>query len=77
MKRLFLCLTGVLCAAAVSAQPSPNNDGTVTFRYKNDSAKNVQVDVQFCGRKDMKRGADGTSARQLPTSTPTTISSTV
>ena len=60
MKRLFLCLTGVLCAAAVSAQPSPNNDGTVTFRYKNDSAKNVQVDVQFCGRKDMKRGADGT-----------------
>ena len=60
MKRLFLCLTGVLCTAAVSAQPSPNNDGTVTFRYKNDSAKNVQVDVQFCGRKDMKRGADGT-----------------
>ena len=60
MKRLFLCLTGVLCAAAVSAQPSPNDDGTVTFRYKNDSAKNVQVDVQFCGRKDMKRGADGT-----------------
>ena len=60
MKRLFLCLTSVLCTAAVSAQPSPNNDGTVTFRYKNDSAKNVQVDVQFCGRKDMKRGADGT-----------------
>ena len=60
MKRLFLCLTGVLCAAAVSAQPNPNDDGTVTFRYKNDSAKNVQVDVQFCGRKEMKRDADGT-----------------
>ena len=60
MKRLFLCLTGILCAAAVSAQPSPNDDGTVTFRYKNDSAKNVQVDVQFCGRKEMKRDADGT-----------------
>ena len=60
MKRLFLCLTGVLCAAAVSAQPNPNDDGTVTFRYKNDSAKNVQVDVQFCGRKEMKRDTDGT-----------------
>ena len=32
-----------------------NEDGTVTFNYRNDSAKNVQVDVQFAGRHDMKR----------------------
>ena len=60
MKRLFLYLTGILCATAAAAQPSPHGDGTVTFRYKNDSARNVQVDVQFCGRKEMKRDADGT-----------------
>jgi hypothetical protein len=30
-------------------------DGTVTFYYQNDSAKNVMVDVQFAGRKEMQR----------------------
>ena len=30
-----------------------NEDGTVTFRYWNDNAKDVQVDVQFAGRKPM------------------------
>ncbi len=30
-----------------------NQDGTVTFTYKNDHAKSVQVDVQFAGRKPM------------------------
>ena len=34
-----------------------HDDGTVTFNYKNDHAKNVQVDVQFAGRKEMKRDA--------------------
>ncbi len=32
----------------------------VTFHYKNDSAKKVMVDVQFAGRHEMTRGADGT-----------------
>lgn len=32
-----------------------NPNGTVTFSYRNDSAKSVQVDVQFAGRHDMKR----------------------
>ncbi|MBO7044887.1 MAG: esterase, partial [Prevotella sp.] len=36
-----------------------NPDGTVTFNYKNDSAKSVLVDVQFAGRKEMSRNADG------------------
>ena len=47
-------------AMAMTAQPRPNDDGTVTFQYKNDSAKTVLVDVQFAGRKEMTRGADGT-----------------
>jgi enterochelin esterase-like enzyme len=44
---------------AMVAQPRCNADGTVTFQYKNETAKQVQVDVQFAGRKDMARGADG------------------
>lgn len=36
-----------------------NSDGTVTFRYWNEHAKNVQVDVQFAGRNPMTRDADG------------------
>lgn len=34
-----------------------NNDGTVTFRYKNDRAQSVAVDVQFAGRNNMQRDA--------------------
>lgn len=30
-----------------------NADGTVTFNYRNDKAKDVKVDVQFAGRHDM------------------------
>ena len=56
----MLMFTLLTCAATVMAQPRTNNDGTVTFQYKNDSAKNVLVDVQFAGRKEMTRGADGT-----------------
>jgi len=36
-----------------------NADGTVTFRYWNENAKKVEVDVQFAGRNLMTRGADG------------------
>ena len=59
MKKLLFCLTMLLTATAASAQPKCNGDGTVTFLYKNDSAKTVQVDVQFAGRNPMTRNADG------------------
>lgn len=35
-----------------------NADGTVTFQYWNDKAKEVQVDVQFAGRNPMKFDAE-------------------
>ena len=60
MKKTLLMFTLMAAVTSASAQPRPNNDGTVTFQYRNDSAKKVQVDVQFAGRKDMTRSADGT-----------------
>ena len=60
MKKTFLLLALTVSTLGMMAQPRTNNDGTVTFQYKNDSAKKVMVDVQFAGRKDMTRGADGT-----------------
>ena len=39
------------------AQTICNADGTVTFQYKNDQAKEVLVDVQFAGRNAMQRDA--------------------
>ena len=59
MKRQTLLSLMALLPMAIVAQPRCNADGTVTFQYKNETAKNVQVDVQFAGRKDMQRGADG------------------
>ena len=47
-----------VCALEGAAQPRVNNDGTVTFQYRNNSAQNVMVDVQFAGRKEMTRDAD-------------------
>ena len=43
------------------AQPSTicNDDGTVTFQYRADKAQKVAVDVQFAGKHDMKRDANG------------------
>ena len=41
-----------------ACRPRINDDGTVTFRYRNDSARTVMVDVQFAGRKEMTRDAD-------------------
>jgi enterochelin esterase-like enzyme len=64
-KRLFVFLTAMcLTAVCLAQQPSPssitcNADGTVTFRYKNDQAKQVQVDVQFAGRQPMTRDGSG------------------
>ena len=60
MKKAMLMFTLLASAATVMAQPRSNDDGTVTFQYRNDSARKVLVDVQFAGRKEMTRGADGT-----------------
>ena len=59
MKKVLLSIVMLMAATAVFSQPRVNDDGTVTFRYKNDSAKVVMVDVQFAGRNEMKRGDDG------------------
>ena len=59
MKRQTLLSLMALIPMAMLAQPRCNADGTVTFQYKNENAKNVQVDVQFAGRQAMTRGADG------------------
>ncbi|MBQ6964819.1 MAG: hypothetical protein IJP82_03905 [Bacteroidaceae bacterium] len=37
-----------------------HTDGTVTFSYQNEKAKEVQVDVQFAGKHSMTRDANGT-----------------
>ena len=60
MNKTMLLMTLLATSLTTTAQPRPNDDGTVTFNYKNDSAKKVMVDVQFAGRNDMKRDANGT-----------------
>ena len=50
---------GILFSLPASAQPKVNPDNTVTFRYKNDRAKSVAVDVQFAGAHEMVKGSDG------------------
>lgn len=62
--RTIITTVLLLLTAGIEAQ-SPqsitcNADGTVTFKYKNETAKQVQVDVQFAGRQPMTRQADGT-----------------
>ena len=59
MKHLFILICALSFSVGATAQPRANDDGTVTFQYKNDSAHSVMVDVQFAGRKEMTRGADG------------------
>ena len=59
-----MCVAACFCAAATMAQKLKqsticNADGTVTFKYENPNAKDVQVDVQFAGRNPMTKGADG------------------
>ena len=57
--------TGLLAAALLATTATwadepltiCHEDGTVTFQYKNDHAKEVMVDVQFAGRKAMQRDA--------------------
>lgn len=61
MKKTTLLHLFFGCTLLASAQLSTicHKDGTVTFQYKNNQAKEVQVDVQFAGRNPMTRGADG------------------
>ena len=64
MKKIILCLVSLalgLSSFLATAQNGPevHPDGTVTFRYSNPTASQVQVDVQFAGRHDMVRGDDG------------------
>ena len=49
-----------MMSVSAMAQPSTicHENGTVTFQYKNDQAKEVMVDVQFAGRKPMQRDAE-------------------
>ena len=68
--KLTLSLLTMLCAVSASGQPRANDDGTVTFLYKNDSARSVMVDVQFAGRHEMKRGTDGTWTATLGPAAP-------
>lgn len=59
-KTIFLPLLvgGVLTVTAQSFTIC-HDDGTVTFKYKNDHAREVLVDVQFAGRNPMTRDAAG------------------
>ena len=60
---IFLFSATLLCGACASGNdtapqdpsPSVNPDGTVTFRYRNDHATQVEVDVQFAGKQAMHR----------------------
>lgn len=60
LKLTTACLLAMTSVCPATAQDSFNStvcnpDGTVTFNYRNDKAKDVQVDVQFAGRKPMTR----------------------
>ena len=59
MKKTILLSMYLGWTALAAAQPQTvcHQDGTVTFQYKNDQAKEVLVDVQFAGRTPMKRDA--------------------
>ena len=62
-KAFFVTILSVLAAGVWAQSPRSivcNPDGTVTFSYKNETAKQVLVDVQFAGRQPMTRQTDGT-----------------
>ncbi len=60
MKKPILTQLFLLWTVLAFGQPSTicHEDGTVTFQYRNDQAKEVMVDVQFAGRKAMTRDAE-------------------
>ena len=49
----------VISKAQTMSSTICHEDGTVTFQYQNDKAKEVLVDVQFAGRKPMQRDVNG------------------
>ena len=58
----MMALSLTLCAHTFGQKKPTNStichpDGTVTFLYKNDNAKKVEVDVQFAGKHPMERDA--------------------
>lgn len=59
LKKFFFLQLSMLVACQLLAQPVVHKDNTVTFRYENSSAKKVAVDVQFAGRHEMTRDANG------------------
>ena len=65
-KKLFILLMLGIVSYGWAQQPqlassiTCHPDGKVTFTYKNETAKQVKVDVQFAGQKEMTRQADGT-----------------
>lgn len=61
MKKYVFLSALVLGMLSANGQQSTlcNEDGTVTFRYENDQAKEVSVDVQFAGRNPMTKDVDG------------------
>ena len=56
-KVLLQLFIGWTAMAAAQSSTVCHQDGTVTFQYRNDQAKEVQVDVQFAGRNPMTRDA--------------------
>ncbi len=60
----------IACYGQIEKSTICNNDGTVTFQYQNDSAKEVLVDVQFAGRKPMTKGANGVWSATLGPAAP-------
>ena len=61
MKKTILLQLFIGWTALAFGQASTvfNENGTVTFKYRNDHAKEVMVDVQFAGRNAMKRDSTG------------------
>ena len=60
---LAICAIGIMNVCCTQQEPEfrsviCNADGTVTFRYKNPFAKDVQVDVQFAGKNPMTKVSD-------------------
>jgi enterochelin esterase-like enzyme len=53
----MLCVSLTGWAQQTGSSTICHEDGTVTFQYHNDHAKEVLVDVQFAGRKPMTRDA--------------------
>lgn len=58
MKIKSILMFFMACCMQANAETICNADGTVTFQYKNDQAKEVLADVQFAGRKPMQKDAE-------------------